>query len=47
VHKDYQEEYPMSQMKHYGSYPSLDAQLTEKPRELGSDENVKGHDEKR
>jgi hypothetical protein len=25
------EEYPMSQMNHYGSYPSLDVQPTDEP----------------
>ena len=47
MHKDYHKEYPMSQMNHYGSYPNSDAQTTDKPRELSSDDNVEGRDEKK
>ncbi|KAF8497395.1 hypothetical protein F5888DRAFT_279971 [Russula emetica] len=46
VHRAYHEEYPMSQTNHYGSYLSSDAQLTDKPHELGSDDNVEGRDNK-
>ena len=46
VHKVYREEYPMSQTNHNGSYPSPDAQSTDKPHELGLDENVEGGDER-
>ena len=42
VHKVYQEEYPMSQMNHYGSYPRSDAPLADKPHELGSDDTGRG-----
>jgi hypothetical protein len=44
VHKTCHEEYPMSQTKEYGSYVSSDAQLTDKPHEVGSDDNVEGRD---
>jgi hypothetical protein len=47
VHRAYREEHPMSQTNHYGSYPSSDAQSTDKPHELGSDDNVEGRDEKK
>jgi hypothetical protein len=47
VHSAYHEEYPMSQTNHYGLYPSSDGKTTDKPRELGSDDNVEGRDEKR
>jgi hypothetical protein len=46
VHRAYHEEYPMSQTNHYGSYPNSDAQPTDKPHELGSDDDVEGRDEK-
>jgi hypothetical protein len=47
VHTSYHEEYPMSPMNHYDSYPCSDAQSTDKPRELVSDDNVEGCDEKK
>jgi hypothetical protein len=47
VHKACHEEYPMSQTNHYGPYVSSDAQLTDKPHEVGSDDNVEGRDEKK
>jgi hypothetical protein len=46
VHRAYHEEYAMSQTNDYGSYPSSDAQSTDKPDGLGSDDNVEGRDEK-
>jgi len=46
VHRAYHEEFPMSQTKHHGSYPSSDAQFTDKPQELGSDDDLEGGDEK-
>ncbi|KAI0278573.1 hypothetical protein BGY98DRAFT_516291 [Russula aff. rugulosa BPL654] len=46
VHTTHPEEYPMSQTNNYDSYHSSDAQLTDKPHELGSDDDVEGHDEK-
>jgi hypothetical protein len=46
VHRAYHEEYPMSQMNHYGAYLSSDAKLTNTSHDLGSDDNVEGHDEK-
>ncbi|KAI0278575.1 hypothetical protein BGY98DRAFT_516292 [Russula aff. rugulosa BPL654] len=46
VHTTYPEEYSMSQTNNYGSYPSSDAQLSDKPHELGSDDDVEGDDEK-
>jgi hypothetical protein len=47
VHKAYHKEYPMSQSNHNGSCASSDAQLTDKPHELGLDDNVEAGDEKR
>jgi hypothetical protein len=46
AYRAYHGEYPMSQTNHYDSYPSPDAQLTDSSRELGSDDNVEGRDEK-
>jgi hypothetical protein len=46
VHKAY-EEYPTSQMNSCGSNPSSDAQLADKPHELGLDDDVYGRDEKK
>jgi hypothetical protein len=46
VHRAYHEEYPVSQTNDYGSHASSDAQLTDKPDELGSDDNIEGRDEK-
>ena len=46
VHSSYHE-YPMSQTNHYGLYPNLDVQLTDKPHELGSDDDVEGRNEKK
>jgi hypothetical protein len=46
VHTTYPEEYSMSQTNNYGSYPSSDAQFSDKPHELGSDDDVEGDDEK-
>jgi hypothetical protein len=46
VHTTYPEEHPMSQTNNYDSYHSSDAQLTDKPHELGSDDDVEGLDEK-
>jgi hypothetical protein len=49
VHRAYHGEHPMSKTNHYGdgSYPSLDAQLTEKLHELISDDDVEGRIEKK
>ena len=46
VHRTHHEEYPMSQMNHYGPYLNSDAHLTDTSHELGSDDNVQGRDEK-
>ncbi len=37
----------MSQTDHYGSYPSSDAQLADRPHEIDLGDNVEGHDEKK
>jgi len=47
VHRAYHGEYPMSQTNHYSSYVSSDAQLTDKPHELGLGDNVESCDEKK
>ena len=49
VHRAFHGEYPhpMSQTNHYGSYLSSDAQLTDKPHELGLGDNVEARDEKK
>ena len=47
VHSAYHEENPMSQTNHYGLYPNLDVQLTDKPHELGLDDDVEGRNEKK
>ncbi|KAF8497426.1 hypothetical protein F5888DRAFT_1803454 [Russula emetica] len=46
VHRSYHED-PMSPTNHHGSYPRSDAQFTDKPQELGSDDDVEGGDEKK
>jgi hypothetical protein len=47
VHKAH-EEYSMSQLNRYGSHPSSDTQLADKPpHELDLDDNIDGRDEKK
>jgi hypothetical protein len=46
VHRADHGEYAMSQTNDYGSYPSPDTQLTDKPHEFSLDNNAEGRDEK-